>query len=198
MSVDDFRKEEFDQSDILGMRRFSDPAFAQTHANAGICQELCWKWMKRLKTKTNVYATPKQRMAALWKDNTVDKAVNRHNQLHASFGALYSHRLYGIPDPEVKSRFKYDADFFEKWMLGAGGLFIAFRSPRHRHEKHAISAYSHKITAHALNPPILFFDSNHGEYETKGGYIFTHFFKAFLEEKYSATSGDIDELAIYA
>jgi hypothetical protein len=196
VSVDDFKKEGFDQSEILGMRRFSDPGFAQTHANNGICQELCWKWMKRLKTKANVCSTPKQRMSALWKDKTVDKAVLRHNQLHAAL-TLYSHRLYGIPDPEVRSRFRYDQDFFEKWMLGAGGLFIAFRSPKHRHEKHAISAYSRKITVQTLNPPILFFDSNHGEYETKGGYIFAHFFKEFLEEKYSATSGDIDELAIY-
>ena len=102
MAVDDFRKYDFNQSEILNMMQGTVKG---TSAAKGVCQELCWKWMKRMRNKANTYSTAKGRMEALWKDSTVNKAIARHNQ-----ATLMSvpQDFYNIPKNNSQSKWGYD------------------------------------------------------------------------------------------
>lgn len=187
MGVDDLRTETFSQSEILGMKKAE---VTGTSAEKGVCQELCWKWMKRLKTKSNKYSTATDRMNALWKDATVDKAIDRHN---SATQLSVPQQFYNIPKDQYQFAFKYDDDMISKWQLKGGGMFYSVFCPKYNNEKHAIAAW---LSPNPLNPSLLFFDPNEGEYKMGAG-RFYGFFADFLKEKYNADKSNVAEIVYY-
>jgi len=185
--VDKFRTYEFNQSEILTMM---GGTVKGTAAAKGICQELCWKWMKRMRTKTDKYSTSKGRMDALWKDSTVNKAIDRHNK---ATQLSVPQDFYNIPKNNYQSKWGYDKGMIDNWRLKGGGLFISVACPKYKNEKHAISFYT---PASITNTAVFFFDPNEGEYQLKFG-DFYKFLPDFLENKYWAKISDIVEIVVY-
>lgn len=188
MPVDDFKKCAFKQSEVLSMKA---DAVKGTSAAKGICQELCWKWMKRMHTKLGKYGTPDGRMNALWNEQTVDKAISRHND-----PALMKHGPqsgYGIGKQNHARQWGYDKELVSRWHHKGGGLSISFRYANEDNVLHAIAFYTPSDTAVTK---IFFFDSNHGEYEISSG-MFYKFLPDFLMEKYGSSMSDIVETFVY-
>ncbi|MBC7939438.1 MAG: hypothetical protein H7Z19_06675 [Chitinophagaceae bacterium] len=187
MTVDAFRKYEFNQSEILGMMQ---GVVKGTPAAAGICQELCWKWMKRMRTKADKYGTPKDRMEALWKEATVSKAIARHNGANQ---LSVPQDFYNIEKNNWQQKWGYDKKMEDQWRTKGGGLFISVTCPRYNDGKHAISFYT---PPSILASKVFFFDPNEGEYEMNFSKYYT-FLPEFLSEKYNAKVSNIVEIVAY-
>lgn len=187
MPTDDFRTVVFSQSEILGIKKNSVQG---TEAAGGICQELCWKWMKRLHTKPLAYGTPANRMNGLWKESTVDKAIERHN---AASLLSVPQTSYNIPRNAWIQRWGYDRPMVNQWCITGGGLFLAVECPRYQNRKHAISFFT---SADGPSFRLLFFDPNRGEYEM-GFSRFYKFLPEFLGEHYDAAVDHIVETVVY-
>ena len=196
MGVDDKLTAKFDQGEILNLYRITDPNFKTTSADAGICQELAWKWMKRLNTKVAKYHSPELRMEALNKFETADKAVTHHNN-YTPLTYVFSN--YNIPRAAVKSHFHYDKNMLNSWALQGGGLYLSLKIPNRNDEKHAVAAFSRPVSRTEPNPPVFFFDPNHGEYKAPGSSAaFMKFLTDFFKEKYATEPlGNIMEMAHY-
>ncbi|MFG6464077.1 hypothetical protein ACG04Q_21070 [Roseateles sp. DXS20W] len=188
MPLDDFKKYEFKQSEVLFIK---EREVAGTSAAKGICQELCWKWMKRMHTKLGKYGTPKDRMNALWKESTVDKAIDHHNNPALMKSGAQSG--YGIQKGNYARAWGYDMGLVNRWHQKRGGLFISFRYVNDDNVLHAIAFYS---PANTLATTLFFFDSNQGEYEISLG-MFHKFLPDYLKEKYGSSMSDIVEVFVY-
>lgn len=186
MPVDDFKKCAFKQSDVLSVRNVKN-----TSAEKGICQELCWKWMKRMHTKLGKYGTPEKRMEALWNMSTVDKAIGHHNN-----PALMKHGAqsgYGIEKTNYAWQWGYGRSLVSRWHHKGGGLFISFKYANSDNVLHSIAFYAPADTSAT---ELFFFDSNQGEYQISPG-MFYKFLPDYLKEKYGSSMSDITETFVY-
>jgi hypothetical protein len=182
MDVDYYRKAPFKQSDLLLLA----PSLKMDlgTAKAGICEELTWKWLKRISTKRHKYINPKARMDAFVQESTFVKAVERHKS--NTFDTAAAYRIgsvrYGFPSNEPNSYEKA----FQRLRLSGGGLFISFTCPNYHDGKHSIGIYIAPTPGiRLLNPNVHVFDANEGEYELKYGYL-SIWLPTFLQEKYGA------------
>lgn len=194
MDLMKFRKMAFDQSWILNQKRSEGVDLGR--AGEGICQELCWKWLKRFHQKSTLYPTPLARLTALFKERTINKAIERHNS--ATY-ADYIEEKYKISRYEVFHRQGYSETEMNAFRLHGGGVFFSFICPRYRTErdpnpKHAIAFYMlpRPPGSRLLNPLVYVFDPNFGEFEMKFG-EFSMWLRLFLQEKYGATLENVAE-----
>ena len=184
----------FKQREIINMGELLKCSAKDTAADNGVCQELAWKWLKRLSTKSDKYGTPKARMDAFWKESTITKAINRHNQSAAN-QLISPHKLYGLEGVQIN--FSYRRDVVSRWRMNGGGLFYSFSCPKYNNGKHAIAAYIPKVPGQRLiNVEILTFDPNLGEFKMKAG-VFPIWLRLLLKEEYEATEDNIMEVDYY-
>lgn len=164
-------------------------------AATGVCQELCWKWIKRMHRKRNIYNNPILRMGVLLRDSTITKAVTRHQYMTAHPLAFLEER-YGISRTLVDHRLNYSFDSMKKFRLHGGGMYLAFTCPNYNNEKHSIAFYMVPSTQSGLRmiqTRVQVFDANEGEFDMTFG-VFSIWLPKFMQEKYGATINDVCEM----
>lgn len=165
MNLDKYLTARFDQSWVLGEAIEAEPSLEGTKASEGICQELCWKWLKRLSTRPVRYDTPVSRMGSLTLDKTVGKAIERHNAANL---LTYTHKQYRLKN--VECYFDYRRSVQSKWRIEGGGLYFSFTCPRLGGGKHAIAAYMFRTPGRRqTQSSALVFEPNRGEFEMDAG-----------------------------
>ncbi|TQV68085.1 hypothetical protein FKG94_24235 [Exilibacterium tricleocarpae] len=152
MKIDLYLKQPFKQNELIAMGLMLDKRFLDTPAHKGICQELCWKWLKRLSSKAATYDSPKKRMDAFWKEQTLLKAMSRHNTA-ANNVLIYPHTTYTLNN--VQCNFSYRRDIQSRWRIKGGGLYFSFRCPNYNNEKHSIAAYIFRQSGQRLLDPLV-------------------------------------------
>lgn len=182
MNVDYYRKAPFKQSDLLKLAPFLKIELGK--AESGICEELSWKWLKRISTKRHQYTDPAARMDAFLKESTFGKAVERHKANFFDTAAAYKVGpvRHGFPRSNPGTYEKA----FQQLRLHGGGVFLSFTCPKFEDGKHSIAIYIIPTPGtRLLNPNVHVFDANEGEYELKYGYL-AIWLPVFLQEKYGA------------
>jgi hypothetical protein len=182
MNVDSYLQASFKQSDLLKLASFLKIELGR--AESGICEELTWKWLKRISTKRHKYAKPKDRMDGFVNESTFGKAVELHKSNPLDKAAAYHMGpvSFGFPASNPGTYEKA----FQRLRLHGGGLFLSFSCPKYENGKHSIGIYIIPTPGlRLINPSVHVFDANEGEYELKYGY-FLIWFPVFLQEKYGS------------
>ncbi|MBV1858764.1 MAG: hypothetical protein KUG77_10160 [Nannocystaceae bacterium] len=188
MNVDDYLTAPFKQSWILKEAIKAKPSLNGTNASQGICQELCWKWLKRISAKPVKYDSPISRMGSLTLDKTVDNAIARHNTANL---LTHTHEQYHLEN--VECYFGYRREVQSKWRVRGGGLYFSFTCPRYGGGKHAIAAYIPRVPGRRqTHSAALAFEPNKGEFNMNAG-----MFPIWLREtlrSYGGTEKNITEI----
>lgn len=188
MNPDEYLTASFSQSLVLRAATKTDPRLKDTPASNGICQELCWKWLKRLSAKPMQYDSPMARMDSLALERTVGKAVERHNVANL---LTYTHKQYGLEG--VDCYLSYQRSVQSKWRIKGGGLYFAFTCPRYGGEKHAIAAYMFRAPGRRqTQSAALVFEPNRGEFKMVAG-VFPIWLREILRS-YGGTEENIVEI----
>ncbi|MGH1345920.1 MAG: hypothetical protein ACRBN8_30430 [Nannocystales bacterium] len=188
MNLDKYLTAPFNQSGVLRKAVETDPSLKGTHASKGICQELCWKWLKRLSTQAVRYDSPEARMDSLALERTVGKAMDRHNGADLM---TFTHKQYKLEG--VDCYLSYRRDVQSKWRVKGGGLYFAFTCPRYGNGKHAVAAYLFRVEGQRqTRSSVLVFEPNRGEFKMEAG-----MFPIWLREtlrSYGGTEEDVREI----
>lgn len=164
-------------------------------AATGVCQELCWKWIKRMHRKRTIYNTPFIRMGLFLHDPTITKAVTHHQYMSGHPMAFLEER-YGISRTVVDHRYSYSFDAMKTFRLHGGGMYLAFTCPNYNHQKHSIAFYMVPSTQSGVKMTqtrVQVFDANEGEFDMTFG-VFSLWLPKFIHEKYGATINDVREM----
>mgnify|MGYP001612957901 CR=1 FL=1 len=195
MNLNQHLKAAFEQKLVIQFANsMNNNRFADTQAMAGVCQELCWKWLKRLKRQPLLYSNADTRMNAFFdKQKTIVKAMDRHNH-QAKNLHRYPFEYYGFLKSEVNTIGLDKHKTIENWQKEGGGIFIMFLMSD-GNLSHAIAAYKFPNNGASgwHRKKVLCFDPNYGEYEINPGDI-NGWLRTLLVEKYGCTELAINTL----